>query len=100
MGRIASRRIYGTDGAGVRRRFSEGQPIPAGIELEEPLPAGDGTPEEQAITRRKAASGRTTGPDLSELKMGELRERAAEVGISVPVGTTKAALVEQLQEAN
>jgi hypothetical protein len=46
MARIAPRTVYGTDGAGVRRRVRIGRPIPPGLRLEEPLPREDTRPPE------------------------------------------------------
>lgn len=58
MAQIAPRRLYGIDGAGVRRRVNPGGRIPASLQLEEPLPVtATRTAEERRIDADKRRRG-------------------------------------------
>lgn len=55
----APKDLYGVDGYGVRRKVRAGSLIPAGLRVEEPLPAPKAPPEQRLLEQRRARRARS-----------------------------------------
>jgi hypothetical protein len=86
---IAKRDTFGTDGVGVRRFIRAGDPIPPGLELEDPSDVieRDGPAAVGPIGTAGTAPGPITG-DYDEHSVEELQGEAARRGLTVE-GTGK-----------